>query len=145
MTSRVHLLTQHLPVSRLTIDVLFALRLLYDETEPDQDIGKDIAELADFPERLQGSYRAEWEAFVKRALAKQLSNNQHRPAMEVIDDIMTQVHHIHTQDPRFLSLMPNITQAQKIIASDNTSVFPSPLRKQLTGLLLPAITLPSDK
>ncbi len=145
MTSRVHLLTQHLPVSRLSIDVLFALRLLYDDADPTQNIDQDIADLATFPERLHGSYRDEWEAVVKRGLAHQLLHDQHRPAMEVIDDIMTQVHLIHSNDRRFQTLMPLITQAQTIVAADNTAVFPSPLRQQLTALLLPAITLPGDR
>ncbi len=142
MPSRVQRMTRHLPISRLSIDVLLALRLYYDSAAQDGSIDKDIAELSEFPERLSGSYRAEWESLVKREVARQIIQQDARPVSEVIEIIMADLESFYEHDERFLRLLDIVRQAEAIEKTDNARVFPTPLRRQLMGLLLPAITLP---
>lgn len=142
MPSRVQLLSRHLPITRLTIDVLLALRLYYDNAAEGVNIDKDIAELSEFPERLSGSYRAEWESLFKREIAKQILREDTRPVSDVIDVIMTELATLHKNDERYLRLVTMVQQAEAIEKTDNTRIFPTPLRRQLMALLLPATTLP---
>ncbi|WP_414828989.1 hypothetical protein [Alteromonas sp. H39] len=142
MQSREQLLSRHLPISRLSIDVLLALRLYYDSAEEGVSLDKDIAELSEFPERLSGSYRAEWESVVKREVARQLLHEDTRPVSDLIEIIMAELESLYHHDRRFLHLLGIVKQAEAIEKTDNARVFPTPLRRQLMALLLPAITLP---
>lgn len=142
MSSRVQLMSRHLPISRLSIDVLLALRLYYDSAAQGVSIDKDIAELSEFPERLSGSYRAEWESLVKREVAKQIIQQEARPVSEVIEIIMAELETLYESDERFLQLLEIVRRAEAVEKTENARVFPTPLRRQLMALLLPAVTLP---
>lgn len=142
MTSRVQMLSRYLPVTRLSIDVLLALRLYYDSPTERVDIDKDIQELSEFPERLSGSYRAEWESFVKRQVAKQILHDDATPVSDVIETIMADLERMYDGDPRFSRLLEQVRRAEAIEQSDKAKVFPTPLRRQLMALLLPITTLP---
>ncbi|WP_218310452.1 hypothetical protein [Alteromonas antoniana] len=142
MSSRVQLMSRHLPISRLSIDVLLALRLYYDSAAQGVSIDKDIAELREFPERLSGSYRAEWESLVKREVARQIIQQDARPVSEMIEIIMADLETFYARDERFLRLLELVRHAEAIEKTDNARVFPTPLKRQLMALLLPAVTLP---
>lgn len=142
MSSRVQLMSRHLPISRLSIDVLLALRLYYDSAAQGVSIDKDIAELREFPERLSGSYRAEWESLVKREVARQIIQQDARPVSEMIEIIMADLETFYARDERFLRLLELVRHAEAVEKTDNARVFPTPLRRQLMALLLPAVTLP---
>lgn len=142
MPSRVQLMSRHLPISRLSIDVLLALRLYYDNAAKGASLDKDIEELSTFPERLSGSYRAEWESLVKREVARQIIQQDTRPVSEVIEVIMAELESLYESDSRFLRLLSIVKQAEAFEKTDNARVLPTPLRRQLMALLLPAVTLP---
>ena len=142
MSSRVQLMSRHLPISRLSIDVLLALRLYYDSAAQGVSIDKDIAELREFPERLSGSYRAEWESLVKREVARQIIQQDARPVSEMIEIIMADLETFYARDERFLRLLELVRHAEAVEKTDNARVFPTPLKRQLMALLLPAVTLP---
>lgn len=142
MSSRVQLMSRHLPISRLSIDVLLALRLYYDSAAQGVSIDKDIAELREFPERLSGSYRAEWESLVKREVARQIIQQDARSVSEMIEIIMADLETFYARDERFLRLLELVRHAEAVEKTDNARVFPKPLRRQLMALLLPAVTLP---
>ena len=75
MPQRYTQLKDQLPVSRLTLNVLLALRLMYDDVNDVVKLDSDIEELNHFPERLSDSYRAEWESYVRRALVNEFKQH----------------------------------------------------------------------
>ena len=139
MTNDVRQLKQKLPIERLSLDVLFALRLLFDKKKDITDLEQDIADLQHFPERISDSYRAEWEAYVRREIIAYLRQNKHTAPSDLIDKILSDVDYIKLHDSRYQDMLLVIEQTQQIMASQNTRVFPTPWRQQITSLMLPAI------
>ena len=139
MTNDVRQLRQKLPIERLSLDVLFALRLLFDKKKDITDLEQDIADLQHFPERVSDSYRAEWEAYVRREIIVYLRQNKHTAPSDLIDKILSDVDYIKLHDSRYQDMLLVIEKTQQIMASQNTRMFPTPWRQQITSLMLPAI------
>jgi hypothetical protein len=145
VSNRYSQLKEKLPVSRLSDDVLLAFRMLYDDPLDIVDLAQDISELALYPERLEESYRKEWEAYVLKAMAEELKTRTDMGSAEVIELAMKQVEDIQTQNDTYKNLLRQVHHAKSINKSENTFVFPSPLRQQLMSFLLPITTIePSD-
>ena len=145
MSNRYSQLKEKLPVSRLSDDVLLAFRMLYDDPLDIVDLAQDISELALYPERLEESYRKEWEAYVLKAMAEELKTRTDMGSAEFIELAMKQVEDIQTQNDTYKNLLRQVHHAKSINKSENTFVFPSPLRQQLMSFLLPITTIePSD-
>ncbi|MBD3585641.1 hypothetical protein HHX48_07845 [Salinimonas sp. HHU 13199] len=150
MTNTVSQLKQQLPIERLSLDVLFALRLLFDKKQDISNLEQDIADLQHFPERISDSYRAEWEAYVRREIIGYLRQNSHTAASDLLDKILSDVDYITQNDCRYRTMLDIIEQTQRIMASQKTRIFPTPWRQQITSLMLPAIVdnrnrFPKDK
>lgn len=141
MTSLYRQLKEQLPVQLLNIDVLFALRLLFDSDNDVVDLDADIHDLRHYPDRLFGSYRPEWEVYITRAIATRLQRDEDASVTQFVARILDEVTEMIEQSSRYAELYPIIVEARAIYEADNTVVFPTPMRQQITALLLPASTL----
>lgn len=141
MSNRYSQLKDKLPISRLSDEVLFAFRVLYDDPLDIVDLEQDVSELALYPERLTESYRKEWEVYVLKAMAKALKANSHTSSAEFIESVMKQVEEIQETSDMFKRLIHHVQNAKSISQTKNAIVFPSPLRQQLMAFLLPITTV----
>jgi hypothetical protein len=133
-------LKSQLPVSRLSIDVLLALRVLYDKPENDVELHQQIAELSREPSKLEREYRSEWEAYVLRELVLDLKQNTQRSPAIFIDSVLSRIESLKESCPYYKAYKQQISQATP--ADDSTTqLFPTPWRQQLMMLLLPVTTV----
>nr|WP_233095096.1 hypothetical protein [Alteromonas sp. IB21] len=136
---------EQLPVSRLSDETLLAFRVLFDEPLDIVDLAQDIADLALYPERLHESYRKEWETYVIKALALEIKKQDNLAPGEFIELMMTKVEDIQNNNDTYSNLLRQVHHAKSILLSDNTIVFPTPLRQQLTAFLLPISAISPSK
>ena len=141
MTGAISQLKQQLPLKRLSPSLLLALRVLFDEPHDIVDLEQDIADLRYFPERLDASYRPEWEAFILRALVKRYRAAKATPIEQLIDSVLSDVEHIQRGNARYQQMLEIVEQARAVSGSDNTLVFPSNWRQQIMALMLPLTTV----
>ena len=141
MQSRYTQLKEKLPISRLSDDVLLALRVLYDDPLDIVDLKQDIDDLTVYPERLHDSYRKEWETYVLKSLAAELKSNCDLSASEYIESVMQRVEDVEQNSASYAAFLEKVTQAKQINESGNTLVFPSTFRQQLMAFLLPVSTV----
>lgn len=140
MPKRYEELKSQLPVSRLSIDVLLALRVLYDKPENDVELRQQIAELSREPSKLEREYRSEWEAYVLRELVLDLKQNTQRSPAIFIDSVLSRIESLKESCPYYKAYKYQISQATP--ADDSTTqLFPTPWRQQLMMLLLPVTTV----
>ena len=136
---------EKLPISRLSDEVLLAFRVLFDAPLDIVDLAQDIADLAIYPERLKESYRKEWEAYVLKALAFEIRQHDNLSPAEFIELMMSKVEAIQQSDDTYHNLLRQVHHAKSILQSENTVIFPTPLRQQLTAFLLPITTITPPK
>lgn len=140
MPKRYDELKSQLPVSRLSIDVLLALRVLYDKPENDVELRQQIAELSREPSKLEREYRSEWEAYVLRELVLDLKQNTQRSPAIFIDSVLSRIESLKESCPYYKAYKYQISQATP--ADDSTTqLFLTPWRQQLMMLLLPVTTV----
>lgn len=145
MPSRYAQFKEKLPISRLSDGVLLAFRVLFDDPLDIVDLAQDIADLAIYPERLKESYRKEWEAYVIKALAFEIRQHDDLSTAEFIELMMSKVEALQQNDETYQNLLRQVHHAKSILQSENTVVFPTPLRQQLTAFLLPITTITPPK
>jgi hypothetical protein len=145
MTSRYSQFKEQLPVSQLSEETLLAFRILFDEPLDIVDLAQDIADLALFPERLKDSYREEWEAYVLKSLAMEMKKQDNVAPAEFIEQMMVKVGEIQQNNDTYNNLLRQVHLAKSVTQSENTFVFPTPLRQQLTAFLLPITTIVPPK
>ena len=145
VASRYAQFKEKLPISRLSDDVLLAFRVLFDAPLDIVDLAQDIADLALYPERLQESYRNEWEAYVLKALAIEIKQHEDLSPAEFIELMMSKVEALQQSDDTYQNLLRQVHHAKSILHSENTIIFPSPMRQQLTAFLLPITTITESK
>ena len=145
MPSRYAQFKEKLPISRLSDEVLLAFRVLFDAPLDIVDLAQDIADLAIYPERLKESYRKEWEAYVLKALAFEIRQHDDLSTAEFIELMMRKVEALQQNDETYQNLLRQVHHAKSILQSENTVVFPTPLRQQLTAFLLPITTITPPK
>ena len=97
MPSRYAQFKEKLPISLLSDETLLAFRVLLDEPLDIVDFAQDIADLAQYPERLKDSYRKEWEAYVIKALAFEIRQHDDLSPAEFIDLMMEKVEDVQQQ------------------------------------------------
>lgn len=141
MTDPLEQLKQQLPVDRLSIEVLFALRVLFDKPEPTVNLHQDIADLTHFPDRLYDSYRPEWESYVKRALVEHVQAHPEQASDELIAELFEQIDTLQRSHPDYSHWLGHIEDTQALLTSPNAHIFPTPWRQQIMALLLPVSTL----
>ncbi|GGW90550.1 hypothetical protein [Alteromonas halophila] len=137
-------LKAQLPVQYLSIDVLLALRILFDKDGDIVNLDDDIRELAHHPERLNNSYRPEWEAYVTRAIAAELNKHPDQNVTQFVERILRDVEAVKDSSFRYDTLYEAVCRAGAVNDASNTSVFPTPWRQQIMALLLPVSTLPRE-
>ncbi|WP_334060916.1 hypothetical protein [Alteromonas sp. S005] len=145
MPSRYAQFKDKLPISRLSDEALLAFRVLFDDPLDIVDLAQDISDLTLYPERLQESYRKEWEAYVLKALAFEIRKHDSLSPAEFIELTMSKVEAIQRNDDTYQNLLRQVHHAKTILQSENTVVFPTPLRQQLTAFLLPITTITPPK
>lgn len=145
MPSRYAQFKEKLPISRLSDEVLLAFRVLFDAPLDIVDLAQDIADLAIYPERLKESYRKEWEAYVLKALAFEIRKHDGLSPAEFIELMMSKVEVLQQKDETYQNFLRQVHHAKSILQSENTVVFPTPLRQQLTAFLLPITTITPPK
>jgi len=145
MTSRYSQFKEQLPVSQLSEETLLAFRVLFDDPLDIVDLAQDIADLALFPERLKDSYREEWEAYVLKSLAMEMKKQDNVAPAEFIEQMMVKVEEIQQNNDTYNNLLRQVHLAKSVTQSENTFVFPTPLRQQLTAFLLPITTIVPPK
>ncbi len=145
MPSRYAQFKEKLPISRLSDEVLLAFRVLFDAPLDIVDLAQDIADLAIYPERLKESYRKEWEAYVLKALAFEIRKHDDLSTAEFIELMMRKVEALQQNDETYQNLLRQVHHAKSILQSENTVVFPTPLRQELTAFLLPITTITPPK
>ncbi|CAB9495858.1 hypothetical protein [Alteromonas macleodii] len=145
MPSRYAQFKEKLPISRLSDEVLLAFRVLFDAPLDIVDLAQDIADLAIYPERLKESYRKEWEAYVLKALAFEIRQHDDLSTAEFIELMMSKVEALQQNDETYQNLLRQVHHAKSILQSENTVVFPTPLRQELTAFLLPITTISAPK
>lgn len=145
MPSRYAQFKEKLPISRLSDEVLLAFRVLFDAPLDIVDLAQDIADLAIYPERLKESYRKEWEAYVLKALAFEIRQHDDLSTAEFIELMMSKVETLQQNDETYQNLLRQVHHAKSILQSENTVVFPTPLRQELTAFLLPITTISAPK
>ena len=91
MPSRYAQFKDKLPISRLSDEALLAFRVLFDDPLDIVDLAQDISDLTLYPERLQESYRKEWEAYVLKALAFEIRKHDSLSPAEFIELMMSKV------------------------------------------------------
>jgi len=141
VASRLNKLKEILPLSRISIDLLLALRFLYDTKSDVVDLNQDILDLTVVPERLSDSYRHEWEAYVLRAIILDMKDNHGVEPTEFINSMLNRVEMVKTESDELKKLNTLVEQADAINGANNTCPFPSPWRQQLMTLLLPIAAL----
>lgn len=145
VSSRYAQFKEQLPISRLSDETLLAFRVLFDDPLDIVDLAQDIADLALYPERLNESYRKEWETYVIKALALEIKKQDNLKPGEFIELMMTKVEDIQNNNDTYSNLLRQVHHAKSILLSDNTIVFPTPLRQQLTAFLLPITAISPPK
>jgi len=115
------------------------------EFDYNSKLAQDIADLALYPERLQESYRKEWEAYVLKALAFEIRQHDNLSPAEFIELMMSKVEAIQQNNDTYHNLLRQVHHAKSILQSENTVIFPTPLRQQLTAFLLPITTITPPK
>lgn len=136
MPKRYEELKSQLPVSRLSIDVLLALRVLYDKPENEVKLQQEMAELSHDPSKLEREYRSEWEAYVLRELVLDLKQNTQRSPATFIDSVLSRIESLKESCPYYKAYKQQISEA-KSAEDGSTALFPVPWRQQLMMLLLP--------
>ena len=119
--------------------------MLFDDPLDIVDLAQDIADLALYPERLNESYRKEWETYVIKALALEIKKQDNLTPGEFIELMMIKVEDIQNNNDTYSNLLRQVHHAKSILLSDNTIVFPTPLRQQLTAFLLPISAISPPK
>ena len=111
------------------IETLFTLRYMLDDPSDIVDLGQDIEDLTSFPERLFGSYKFEWQTYIKKEAKKR----------KLIVDSIDLVEFIHqlpdSLKTDYLRMLELVQKSQIIANSSNVKVIKSPLKTYIEALL----------
>ncbi|MFT6271013.1 MAG: hypothetical protein ACJAVV_003852 [Alphaproteobacteria bacterium] len=111
------------------IYTIFTYRYIFDENNDIVDLASDIRDLHQFPERLLGSYSAEWQKYNKRAASK-LNIDLSEERVKVLVDGLTRFKQIELSE--FLVF---IEKAIVIDKSPNIKVIKTDLKSYTESLL----------
>lgn len=137
--SKIELVRQSVERHLSDINDLLAMRLVFPPQNIVVPIEKEILDLYIYPERLDTSYRDEWQAIARRALYKHGFSGDERSDEASLDAF---VNALRDQTiPRCIEDHPGLFQSlaeiQLIQCSNNTVPFPHPKRQSLKRLIWP--------
>jgi hypothetical protein len=69
------------------IYTVFAFRYIFDERNDVVDLRSDVRDLHQFPERLMGSYEAEWQKYIRKATSKLSIDLTEEHATTLVDSL----------------------------------------------------------
>lgn len=111
------------------IETLFTLRYILDNPSDIVDLSQDIKDLSGFPERLFGSYKSEWQTYIKKEAKKR------KLVVESID-LVEFLHQLpDSLQTDYLSMLELVRKSQIIATSSNVKVIKSPLKTYIEALL----------
>jgi hypothetical protein len=115
------------------IQTLFIYRYLLDKPDPIVDLKQDIEDLTYFPERVEGSYRAEWLTYVKKQLhqLKQQDQETQTAFWQALTFKMEQPE----EDEQLSQALSKIEQSLKIASDSKVSVIKIPVKTYIEQLL----------
>ncbi|WP_051275364.1 hypothetical protein [Aestuariibacter salexigens] len=117
-------------------EILLGLRLVLDEPDPVASIEQDLQDLFTYPERLQESYRHEWVAYVKRALAEELSSEQLNDRHILEAFLQTRLHEREMWINRVMdSGIRAIAKTTALLSSDNVTRLPNAHRQAVERMV----------
>lgn len=128
-------------LNSLSYRSLLLLRVALESPDEVISIEKDIEDLYLFPERLELSYKDEWLAYIKRALAcinisqaelQSIMNNNAAVNIEAAKHI-NQL--ITAADPQYQRLLNILTEVQQLNRSSNISPLKTPLHRWLEWVI----------
>ncbi len=128
-------------LNTLSIESLLLLRIAFDNKGDVVNLHQDMMDLYLFPERLESSYKDEWQAYIKRALAKAEINEA--SLMEIMKNRCTQeTDQVNVLEARLLSakseyleLSQALRDAQQQQNSDNVKTIKTPLHNWLEWVI----------
>lgn len=110
---------------------LFMFRFALDRPNDTVDLQRDILDLQSFPERLNDSYKAEWQTYVKRELHK-----KQREGKQEMQALIARLSDLEKQnDETFNRLRSKIDMAVKVNNSPDVTVMTTPLKSYVNQLL----------
>lgn len=110
------------------INTLFLFRYLFDQKDDLVNLKQDVLDLQSFPERLMGSYKAEWEVYLKKMLRKS--------ALPEDFDPITRLKELpQTKQEEYQSLSHIIEQTLNISTASNIKVIKTPLKAYTEQLM----------
>lgn len=110
---------------------LFMFRYALDRPNDTVDLQRDILDLQSFPERLNDSYKDEWQTYVKRELHK-----KQRAGKQEMQALIARLSDLEKQnDETFNRLRSKIDVAVKVNNSPDVTVMTTPLKSYVNQLL----------
>ena len=128
-------------LNTLSYRSLLLLRVALESPDDVANIDHDIADLYLFPERLELSYKDEWLAYIKRALARinisqdelqAIMNNdssQDMDAAKKFNQLITEA------DSKYQRLVNVLTEVEQLNSSSNISPLKTPLHRWLEWVI----------
>ncbi|MFT4653521.1 MAG: hypothetical protein ACI82S_001173 [Patiriisocius sp.] len=115
----------------ITLDIytVFTYRYMFDDKNDIVDLGSDVRDLHQFPERLLGSYSAEWQKYNKKA-ANKLHLDLSAEKAKILADDLTFI-----QQKELSEFLGIIEKATVISTSSNIKVIKTNLKSYTEFLL----------
>lgn len=107
----------------------FTYRYVFDRKNDIVDLRQDVIDLAQFPERLSGSYRSEWEKFNKKAMYEQKVDASEDKLKELLSRLSGE------EQKELEYLLRIIEKTMLVLASSNIIVIKSELKSYIENLL----------
>lgn len=111
------------------IYTVFTYRYIFDDKNDIVDLGSDVRDLHQFPERLLGSYSAEWQKYNRKA-ANKLSLDLSEEKAKILVDGLTRI-----QQKELSDFLVVIEKACVISTSPNIKVIKTNLKSYTEFLL----------
>ncbi len=121
------------------IETLLAMRLLFPPENPVVTIEQEIFDLYVYPERLESSYRDEWQAIAVKAIYQHAFPDQAESDQNNLQRYLAHLHNLaiprcQQEHPRLFRALEEI---RAIAQAGNTLTFPDPRRKAIARLIWP--------
>ena len=116
-------------INTITIEMLLALRVYFEDSKHSTNLAQDIDDLQDFPERIVSSYPAEWKIIIRSKLCH--IEPEEWPGLIELGKLSEQY-------PLFLS---KAKHAINIMQSDKVLLFKSHRKKAIDIIRVARVTL----
>lgn len=135
--SRNALIENTFSLTTAPIRFLLLLRIIVDIDEPGHYLETDIHDLSVFPERLEGSYRNEWQTYIRRQLhTRAFAGEKQTDAANLSLFFEAQyAQHAGEIEQRLARYMATVDTALAMTNHHNVHPIPSPLKRHVESLL----------